>query len=120
MPERETLTNFAATGATLAIHLSVQNLATVVSDLSPAYGPDCPVAIVFRASWPDQKIIRATLGTIETAMDDDIRRTALILVGPALAGEGFDESCLYSNDYDRRYRPQSAQSPWASWSEKDD
>ena len=50
---------------------------------------------------------------------DDIKRTALILVGPALAAEGFTESCLYAADYDRRYRPQSAQSPWSSWSEND-
>ncbi len=115
MPEGETLANFAATGATLAIHLSVQNLARVVLDLAPAYGADCPVAVVYRASWPDEKILRGTLGDIESRLGDDIKRTALILVGPALAGEGFDESCLYSADYDRRYRPQSADSPWSGW-----
>lgn len=115
MPEGETLTNFAATGATLAIHLSIQNIDRVVADLSPAYGPDCPVAVVFRASWPDERIIRGTLADIAGKLDDGITRTALILVGPALAGEGFDESCLYAVDYDRRYRPQSADSPWASW-----
>ena len=115
MPERETLTNFAATGATLAIHLSIQNIDKVVADLTPDYGTDCPVAVVFRATWPDQKIIRATLSTIAQKLDADITRTALILVGPALAGEGFDESCLYAVDYDRRYRPQSAASPWAGW-----
>ena len=115
MPEGETLTNFAATGATLAIHLSIQNIDRVVADLSPAYGAECPVAVVFRASWPDERIIRGTLGDIAGKLDDGITRTALILVGPALAGEGFDESCLYAVDYDRRYRPQSADSPWASW-----
>lgn len=120
MPEGETLTNFAATGATLAIHLSIQNLSRVVADLSPAYGDDCPVAVVYRASWPDQQIIRATLSTIADAVGEGISRTALILVGPALANEGFDESCLYSTDYDRRYRPQTADSPWASWSHGDD
>lgn len=118
MPDGETLTNFAATGATLAIHLSVQNIDTVLADLTPAYGPDCPVAVVFRASWPDQQIIRATLDTL--AIPPDITRTALILVGSALAGEGFDESCLYAADYDRRYRPQSADSPWTDWSHGDD
>ena len=117
MPEGETLTNFAATGATLAIHLSVQNLARVVADLTPAYGADCPVAVVYRASWPDQQIIRGTLSDIESRMGEGITRTALILVGPALAGEGFDESCLYAADYDRRYRPQSATSPWQGWKE---
>jgi precorrin-4/cobalt-precorrin-4 C11-methyltransferase len=120
MPEGETLENFAATGATLAIHLSIQNLAAVVRDLRPAYGADCPVAVVFRASWPDERTVRATLATIEDALPDGITRTALILVGPALSGEGFDESCLYAPDYDRRYRPQSADSPWASWSHGDD
>ncbi|WP_372573282.1 precorrin-4 C(11)-methyltransferase [Ruegeria jejuensis] len=120
MPEGETLENFARTGATLAIHLSIGNLDTVIADLTPAYGADCPVAVVYRASWPDERIIRATLGTLKAALDDSISRTALILVGPALAGEGFDESCLYSKTYDRRYRPQSAESPWSSWSHGDD
>ena len=120
MPEGENLTNFAATGATLAIHLSIQNLTNVVADLSPAYGTDCPVAVVYRASWPDQRVIRGTLGTIAGRVGDDIARTALILVGPALAGEGFDESCLYATEYDRRYRPQSADSPWSSWQPGDD
>ena len=120
MPEGESLTNFAATGATLAIHLSIMNLANVVADLTPAYGADCPVAVVYRASWPDQQIIRATLGTVQQAVGDGISRTALILVGPALAGEGFDESCLYAADYDRRYRPQTADSPWSSWEHGDD
>lgn len=119
MPDGETLQNFAATGATLAIHLSIQQIDKVVSALSPGYGPDCPVAVVYRASWPDQQIIHGTLDTISGLLGADIRRTALILVGPALAAEGFAESCLYSADYDRRYRPQSADSPWAGWSEAD-
>ena len=108
MPSGESLANFAATGATLAIHLSIHNLAQVVADLTPPYGADCPVAVVYRASWPDQKILRGTLADIATQMSAEIERTALILVGPALAGEGFDESCLYSTDYDRRFRPQQA------------
>ena len=120
MPEGETLTNFARTGATLAIHLSIQNLDTVTADLIPAYGPHCPVAVVFRASWPDQRIIRGTLADIAGRMDGDITRTTLILAGPALAAEGFDESCLYAVDYDRRYRPQSAESPWAGWRPEDE
>ncbi|WP_300060718.1 precorrin-4 C(11)-methyltransferase [uncultured Roseobacter sp.] len=120
MPEGETLTNFAATGATLAIHLSIQNLEAVIRDLTPAYGTDCPVAVVYRASWPDERIVRGTLADIATRLDAAISRTALILVGPALAGEGFEESCLYAADYDRRYRPQTADSPWATWSHGDD
>lgn len=104
MPEGESLENFARTGATLAIHLSVHVLADVVARLSPHYGADCPVAVVFRASWPDQKVVRATLGTIETAIGEG-ERTALILVGRAIGAEEFDESRLYAGDYDRRYRP---------------
>lgn len=104
MPETETLEAFAKTGATLAIHLSVHVLAEVQARLTPHYGADCPVAVVFRASWPDQRIERATLATLNPAMGGG-ERTALILVGPALAAEGFDESRLYAGDYDRRYRP---------------
>ena len=120
MPPGETLTNFAATGSTLAIHLSIQNLEGVVADLTPAYGADCPVAIVFRASWPDERIIRGTLANITDKLEPGITRTALILVGPALGAEGFAESCLYAADYDRRYRPQTADSQWANWSHGDD
>lgn len=120
MPEGETLTNFAATGATLAIHLSIGNLDNVIADLTPAYGAGCPVAVVYRASWPDQQVIRTTLASLKDDVTENITRTALILVGPALAGEGFDESCLYATEYDRRYRPQTADSPWSSWQHGDD
>ena len=105
MPEGETLANFARTGATLAIHLSVHVLPQVVTELTLHYGPDCPVAIVWRASWPDERVVRATLGTLETAVGAEMERTALILVGRSLAAEGFAESRLYAGDYDRRYRP---------------
>jgi precorrin-4/cobalt-precorrin-4 C11-methyltransferase len=117
MPSGESLTNFAATGATLAIHLSIHNLAQTVVDLSPAYGADCPVAVVWRATWPEQRIVRGTLGTIEGLVAGSMERTALILVGRALGGEGFDESCLYATEYDRRFRPQSADSVYAESTE---
>ena len=120
MPDGETLERFGATGATLAIHLSIQNLSQVVADLTPCYGAGCPVAVVYRASWPDQRIVRATLGSIEAEVDANITRTAIILVGHALQGHGFDESRLYASDYDRRYRPRSADSPWADWREGED
>ncbi len=113
MPQGETLANFARTGATLAIHLSIHNLAQTVSDLTPGYGAECPVAVVWRATWPDQRIVRGTLADIESQVAGSMERTALILVGPALAGEGFDESCLYAAEYDRRFRPQSADSVYA-------
>ena len=104
MPEAENLPAFAATGATLAIHLSVHVLEKVVADLTPHYGPDCPVAVVWRATWPDERIVRATLSTLQTAIGVEMERTALILVGPALAAESFEESRLYAGDYDRRFR----------------
>lgn len=106
MPPGETLAAFAATGATLAVHLSIHVLDRVVAELAPAYGPDCPAAIVYRASWPDQRVIRATLATLEASLGGaGVERTALILVGRALAAEGFAESSLYAPDYDRRFRP---------------
>ncbi|WP_114650176.1 precorrin-4 C(11)-methyltransferase [Pseudothauera hydrothermalis] len=108
MPEGERLTQFAQTGATLAIHLSIHKLAEIAAELAPIYGHTCPVAVVWRASWPDQRIVRATLATIAAAVDTRIERTALILVGRALAAEGFDDSRLYAPDYVRRFRPRSA------------
>jgi precorrin-4/cobalt-precorrin-4 C11-methyltransferase len=105
VPEGETLAAFAATGAVLAVHLSVHMLDKLIAELTPHYGADCPVAIVWRASWPEQRIIRTTLGTIDTAVAPEMERTALILVGRTLGSEEFAESRLYAADYDRRYRP---------------
>src|SRR5690606_6609961 len=105
MPAGESLENFARTGAVLAIHLSVHVLDKVVADLLPSYGEDCPVAVVWRASWPDERIVRATLGTLQTAVGAEMERTALIFVGRSIGAEDFAESRLYAGDYDRRYRP---------------
>lgn len=106
MPERETLAAFAASGATLAIHLSIHVVEQVSAELAPFYGADCPVAVVFRASWPDERILRGTLASISAEVRAaGLERTALILVGPALASDGFGESALYSAGYDRRFRP---------------
>ena len=105
MPPGETLENFARTGAVLAVHLSVHVLDRVIADLTPHYGADCPVAVVWRASWPDQHVVRATLGSLQTAIGPGMERTALILVGRSLGETDFDESRLYAGDYDRRYRP---------------
>jgi precorrin-4/cobalt-precorrin-4 C11-methyltransferase len=105
MPESENLAAFAATGAVLAIHLSIHVLQKVLADLIPHYGKDCPVAVVWRASWPDQRIVRAQLGTLEHALAGEMERTALILVGRTLGSEEHGESRLYAGDYDRRYRP---------------
>lgn len=109
MPENEKLSTFAQTGATLAIHLSIHVLAKVVEELTPFYGTDCPVALVYRASWPDEAIVRGVLSDIEArAAAAPMERTALILVGPSLASEDFRESALYDADYDRRFRPRGA------------
>jgi precorrin-4/cobalt-precorrin-4 C11-methyltransferase len=110
MPEGETLAAFAATGATLAVHLSIQNLGSVATELAPILGADCPVAVVWRATWPDERVVRGTLADIAAQVGDSMERTALILIGRALAGEGFEDSKLYAEDYDRRFRPQSATS----------
>lgn len=104
MPEGETLAAFGATGATLAIHLAIHSLARVVAELTPLYGADCPVAIVAHASWPEETIIRGTLGTIERAFDPAIERTAIIFVGKGLGAQDFRESALYDPDYQRRFR----------------
>ena len=109
MPSGETLAAFGATGATLAIHLAIHALDRVVAELTPLYGADCPVAIVVRASWPEERILRGTLATIEAAAaTDPIDRTALIFVGPGLAAEGFRESALYDTSYQRRFRGRDA------------
>lgn len=96
MPAGETLDNFARTGATLAVHLSVNNLKNVVDDLVPHYGADCPVAVVYRASWPDEAVVEGTLTDIRAKVKAaGFTRTALILVGPALGEADFTDSKLY-------------------------
>lgn len=108
MPPGEALDRLAATGATLAIHLSITNLARVVRSLVPHYGADCPAIVAYRVSWPDELLIRGTLATIrDAAKAAGITRTALILVGPALAGEGSD-SRLYAADHHHVLRPRAA------------
>ena len=105
MPSGETLEAYAATGATLAIHLSIHAIDMVVAALAPHYGADCPVAVVYRASWPEERIVRATLGTIASEIaKTPIERTALILVGPALGARTFRDSALYDAGYQRRFR----------------
>ncbi len=103
MPPRETLSAFAATGATLAIHLSIHRLSEIADELAKFYGADCPAAVVTRASWPDERVIRGTLATL-AAQAGPIERTALILVGRALDAPGFRDSALYDADYRRRFR----------------
>jgi precorrin-4/cobalt-precorrin-4 C11-methyltransferase len=108
MPAGETLAAYAATGATLAIHLSIHVLDKIVTELTPFYGADCPVAVVYRASWPDERVIRGSLATIAAEVaQQPIERTALILVGNVLSARDFRNSALYDAAYQRRFRGRS-------------
>jgi precorrin-4/cobalt-precorrin-4 C11-methyltransferase len=102
MPPGEDLASLAATGATLVLHLAVQNIDKVAADLLPSYSPDCPAAVVARASWPDEEILRCRLGDLASQVRDrGIRRTAIVIVGRVLARASFDDSHLYSASRDR-------------------
>ncbi len=106
MPAGEDLETLGKSGATLAIHLSVNNLAKVVRELTPHYGDDCPVAVAYRVGWPDQLIIEGRLSDIRSKVKESgITRTALIMVGRVLAPEDFDDSRLYAADHHHVLRP---------------
>jgi precorrin-4/cobalt-precorrin-4 C11-methyltransferase len=105
MPEGEKLAAFAATGATLAIHLAIHAIESIAKELTTFYGADCPIAVVVQASAPAQRILRGTLADIAAKVAAErIERTALILVGRALAAQDFRDSALYDADYRRRFR----------------
>lgn len=106
MPDGEDLETLGQTGATLAIHLSVNNLAHVQRTLIPHYGDDCPVVVAYRVSWPDEMFIEGTLGDIrEKVKAAGITRTALIMVGRVLGAENFDDSHLYAKAHHHVLRP---------------
>ena len=110
MPRGEELAAFAQTGATLAIHLSINNLAKVVRELMPALGSEMPVVVIYRATWPDQQIVRGTLADIRAKVKRlGITRTALIMVGRVLDPGDFAESRLYASDHTHVLRPQSGE-----------
>jgi precorrin-4/cobalt-precorrin-4 C11-methyltransferase len=105
MPEGESLERLAASGATLAIHLSIANLARVVRSLLPFYGPDCPAIVAYRVSWPDELLLRGALADIRSqAKAAGITRTALILVGRALGETEAPESRLYAPGHHHLFR----------------
>lgn len=105
MPKGESLAELAQHKATMAIHLGVNNLAKIVAELTPHYGADCPIAVVHRASWPDQDWVVGTLTDIEAKVTEKgFRRTALILVGRVLASDAFSESSLYRAGHAHLYR----------------
>ncbi|NKB21439.1 MAG: precorrin-4 C(11)-methyltransferase [Alphaproteobacteria bacterium] len=106
MPEGEDLDTLGKSGATLAIHLSVRNLSKVTAELTPHYGEDCPVVVVYRATWPDEKVIRGTLADIrQKVRAEKITRTALILVGRVFEDHDFEDSRLYASDHRHILRP---------------
>jgi precorrin-4/cobalt-precorrin-4 C11-methyltransferase len=99
MPPGESLADLARHRATLAIHLGVRHIERIVADLVPHYGEDCPVAVVFRASWPDEERVRGTLADIvRKVRSAGMERTAMIIVGRVLDAEGFADSTLYAKD----------------------
>lgn len=110
MPGGETLSQLACGGtATLAIHLAVRQLKHIVAELSPIYGPACPAAVVYRASWPDERTLQARLDALPGLVRQaKITRTALVLVGPALTAEAGEESRLYAAGYRHICRPDGA------------
>lgn len=106
MPAGEQLGDLARHGSTLAIHLGVKHLPRIVEELLSHYGPDCPVAVVHRATWPDQDSVRGTLADIvEQVASKGFRRTALILVGHVLGDAPFTESALYRAGHAHLFRP---------------
>jgi precorrin-4/cobalt-precorrin-4 C11-methyltransferase len=109
MPDDERLATFASSGATLAIHLAIHAMDAIVEELIPYYGSDCPVAVVMRASWPDERVLRGTLADIRAKLAlEPMERTALVFVGRALEAVDFEESALYSPEYHRRFRNANA------------
>ena len=106
MPNKEDLATPGTSGATLAIHLSIRNLRAVCEELLPLYGLMCPVAIVYRASWPDEPVIRGTLSNIrDKVFALKVRRTALILVGRVLGDDEFSDNKLYDTHHFHVLRP---------------
>lgn len=101
MPDSEELAGFAATGATLALHLAITRTRVLAAELVEHYGGTCPVAVVYRASQPEQVVLRGTLADIADQVEAaGLRQAAVILVGPVLDPVRVAESYLYS-DRDR-------------------
>ena len=108
VPERESIRSFAAHGATMVIFLSSSLLSEVQEELlAGGYEPGTPAAIVYKATWPDEKTVRCTVGTLaETAEREGINKTALITVGRFL-GENYERSKLYDPSFSTEFRKAS-------------
>jgi precorrin-4/cobalt-precorrin-4 C11-methyltransferase len=108
LPPGETLAAFAATRATLALHLAVNHVERVAEELEPHYGEDCPVAVVALASQPGETVVRGVLGELpELVRGAGMTRAATIFVGRVLAATNFPDSFLYSRARDRADQPES-------------
>lgn len=106
MPPGESLAELAVHRATLAIHLGVTRIHKIVDELTPHYGSDCPVAVLYRTSWPDADRVIGTLGDIVVKVRaKGFNRTALILVGYVLEPDEFENSFLYNATKAHIYRP---------------
>jgi len=109
MPADQELEHMAQTHATLCIFLSVHNMAAVAQTLADHYGADCPIAVVYRASWPDQQIVQGTLSDIAAKVAAaGIDKTAMIIVGRALERRG-EVSRLYNSAFSHGYRKATEQ-----------
>jgi precorrin-4/cobalt-precorrin-4 C11-methyltransferase len=96
MPETESLAYLAETRATMIIHLAIRRIRQITAQLTPAYGPNCPVAVVANATQPNERVLRGTLTTIADQVEEaGLRQAAVIMVGEALHAEDFVESHLY-------------------------
>jgi precorrin-4/cobalt-precorrin-4 C11-methyltransferase len=112
MPEAETLDAVAASRGTLVLHLAAKQLSRIAEELTPLYGADCPAALVARATWPDEAIVVSTLGRIvQDAAPLGVKRTALVIVGWALAGPGEMRSALYAAEHGRHLKPATNKEP---------
>lgn len=105
MPERESLFQMAQSGCTLALFLSASMVKEAMKEIRPCYGKDTPAVAVYRASWPDQRIIPGTISTIAEKMEaQGIKSQSILLIGPALKAADFDLSRLYASDFSHQYR----------------
>lgn len=107
MPDSESLAAFAATGATLVLHLAITRIRELMAEIASTHGPDCPVAVVYRASQPQELVLRGSVADIAARVESaGLRQAAVILVGRALAGAPdpcAGESHLYDAHRDRSH-----------------
>ena len=106
MPIKEELSSLGKIGATIAIHLSINNLKNVVDELTPFYSKNCPAVVLYRVTWPDEVVIRGKLSDIRKKVKKaGITRTALIIVGHVIEAKNFHDSRLYAADHHHILRP---------------